>query len=182
MRKARIRCAGRPVSHAKRVGRPQSVCGGPDRVADVSTAPVRAALTASFERYGVPAALLMDHGAPWWASRGPAGLTTLGVFLLKQGIRLIFSAIRHPQTQGKVERFHRTLGERLRWSGVPTRWRASAGARRLSGGIQRGPAARRPRAEPPGRAFHPSPHLYTPRPDPGTIPPTWPCAACPATG
>jgi len=81
---------------------------------------VRAALTRSFERYGVPTALLMDHGAPWWSTSGPAGLTTLGVFLLKQGIRLIFGAVRHPQTQGKVERFHRTLGERLRWSGVPT--------------------------------------------------------------
>ena len=51
----------------------------------------------------------MDHGAPWWSSSGPAGLTALGVFLLKQGIRLLFGAVRHPQTQGKVERFHRTL-------------------------------------------------------------------------
>ena len=42
------------------------------------------------------------------------------VFLLKQGIRVVFSAVRHPQTQGKVERFHRTLAERLRWVGVPT--------------------------------------------------------------
>lgn len=81
---------------------------------------VREALTRSFERYGVPGALLMDHGTPWWSSKGPAGLTTLGVFLLKQGIRLVFGAVRHPQTQGKVERFHRTLGERLRWAGVPT--------------------------------------------------------------
>jgi transposase InsO family protein len=81
---------------------------------------VRAALTRSFERYGVPTAMLMDHGTPWWSTKGPAGLTALGVFLLKQGIRLIFGAVRHPQTQGKVERFHRTLGERLRWTGVPT--------------------------------------------------------------
>ena len=81
---------------------------------------VRVALTRSFEQYGVPRALLMDHGTPWWSTKGPAGLTTLGVFLLKQGIRLVFGAVRHPQTQGKVERFHRTLAERLRWSGVPT--------------------------------------------------------------
>ncbi len=47
---------------------------------------VRAALTRSFEQYGVPMAMLMDHGTPWWTSGGPAGLTTLGVFLLKQGI------------------------------------------------------------------------------------------------
>lgn len=81
---------------------------------------VRAALTRCFERHGVPLAMLMDHGSPWWANAGTAGLTTLGVFLLKQGIQLIFGAVRHPQTQGKVERFHRTLGERLRWAGVPT--------------------------------------------------------------
>jgi hypothetical protein len=48
------------------------------------------------------------------------GLTALSVFLLKQGIQLLYGAVRHPQTQGKVERFHRTLAERLRWRGVPT--------------------------------------------------------------
>jgi transposase InsO family protein len=86
----------------------------------LQTGAVRAALIRSFECYGVPAAMLMDHGAPWWSTQGPAGLTRLVVFLLKQGIRVVFSAVRHPQTQGKVERFHRTLAERLRWVGVPT--------------------------------------------------------------
>lgn len=86
----------------------------------LAASPVRAALVQCFEQYGVPHAILMDHGAPWWASASRDGLTTLSVFLLKQGIRLIYGAVRHPQTQGKVERFHRTLGERLRWHGVPT--------------------------------------------------------------
>lgn len=86
----------------------------------LETGGVRAALTRCFEQYGVPDAMLMDHGTPWWSTKGPAGLTTLAVFLLKQGIRLVYGAVRHPQTQGKVERFHRTLGERLRWAGVPT--------------------------------------------------------------
>jgi transposase InsO family protein len=81
---------------------------------------VQPALVRVFEQYGVPRAMLMDHGVPWWSTAGPSGLTTLGVFLLKQGIRVIYGAVRHPQTQGKVERFHRTLGERLRWAGVPT--------------------------------------------------------------
>jgi len=80
---------------------------------------VRTALVECFERYGVPVAMLMDHGSPWWATRNEAGLTALSVFLLKQGIRLRHGRVRHPQTQGKVERFHRTLGERLRWWGVP---------------------------------------------------------------
>ncbi len=42
--------------------------------------------------------------------------------LIKQGIRLLYGRVCHPQTQGKVERFHRTLGEALRHRGLPTRW------------------------------------------------------------
>jgi transposase InsO family protein len=89
---------------------------------------VRAALIECFERYGVPLAMLMDHGTPWWATRNEAGLSRLSVFLMKQGIRLTHGRVRHPQTQGKVERFHRTLGERLRWWGVPTDLRGFAQA------------------------------------------------------
>ena len=85
----------------------------------LTTPGVRTALIRCFERCGVPAAMLMDHGVPWWNAANATGLTTLSVFLLNQGIRLLFGRVRHPQTQGKVERFHRTLGERLRWWGVP---------------------------------------------------------------
>lgn len=137
----------------------------------LATAPVRTALTTSFERYGVPVALLMDHGTPWWASGGPAGLTTLGVFLLKQGIRLIFSAVRHPQTQGKVERFHRTLGERLRWQGVPTTLPAFVQA---FAAFQVEYNDVRPHAalglEPPAAHFHPSPRRFVARPAPWDYP------------
>jgi transposase InsO family protein len=86
----------------------------------LETGGVQRTLTACFERYGLPTAMLMDHGVPWWSATNEGGLTTLSVFLLKQGIRLLYGRVRHPQTQGKVERFHRTLGERLRWWGVPT--------------------------------------------------------------
>lgn len=86
----------------------------------LETVGVRTALVRCFEQYGVPTAMLMDHGVPWWSAANGSGLTSLGVFLLKQEIRLLFGRVRHPQTQGKVERFHRTLGERLRWWGVPT--------------------------------------------------------------
>jgi transposase InsO family protein len=128
---------------------------------------VRAALIRSFERYGVPAAMLMDHGAPWWSTQGPAGLTRLGVFLLKQGIRVVFGAVRHPQTQGKVERFHRTLAERLRWVGVPT---TLAGFRRTLAWFREEYNEVRPHAalglEPPALHFRPSARRYcaTPRP------------------
>lgn len=63
----------------------------------------------TFCEYGVPDAMLMDHGSPWWATVGEAGLTSFSVALMKQDIKLIYSGVGHPQTQGKIERFHRTL-------------------------------------------------------------------------
>jgi hypothetical protein len=56
-----------------------------------------------------PEAMLMDHGTPWWNPAAPSGWTQLQVWLMKQGIACIFSGIRPPQTQGKVERFHLSL-------------------------------------------------------------------------
>ena len=65
----------------------------------------------TFRRYGVPQAMLVDHGTPWWSTTNGHGLTWVSVALIKQGIHLYVSGVRHPQTQGKVERFHRTLAE-----------------------------------------------------------------------
>lgn len=76
-------------------------------------------LRACFERYGLPEAMLMDHGTPWWSTTNSLGLTQLSVGLIEQGITLLYGAIRHPQTQGKVERFHRTLARSLRHRGLP---------------------------------------------------------------
>ena len=39
--------------------------------------------------------------------------------LIKQGVRLIYGSIAHPQTQGKVERFHRTMKQEMKHRGVP---------------------------------------------------------------
>ena len=80
---------------------------------------VETALRKFFLEYGVPQAMLMDHGTPWWNVMNGHGLTRLSVSLIKQNIRLCFSGIRHPQTQGKVEKFHDTLrravAHRNRW-------------------------------------------------------------------
>lgn len=83
---------------------------------------VEAAVIQTFRQYGVPEALLMDHGTPWWGSTHPIGLTRLSVGFIQQGIRLLYSGIRHPQTQGKVERFHRTLKRTLAHRGHPQRF------------------------------------------------------------
>jgi transposase InsO family protein len=81
--------------------------------------PVQRVLQTCFEQYGVPDAILCDHGVPWWHAVAGHGLTRVSVFLLEQDIRVIHGGIAHPQTQGKVERFHRTLARRLRQWGVP---------------------------------------------------------------
>lgn len=77
-------------------------------------------LVDAFERYGVPDSILTDHGVPWWGNSNNHGLTRLSVRLINQGIKLYFSGIRHPQTQGKVERFHRTLEHAVRHHGRPS--------------------------------------------------------------
>jgi transposase InsO family protein len=80
---------------------------------------VREQLEAAFTDCGVPQAMLMDHGTPWWNTKSPGGWTQLTVWLMKQGIQLLFSGIRHPQTQGKVERFHLSLEMGRRRRGLP---------------------------------------------------------------
>jgi len=62
-----------------------------------------------FERDGVPEAMLMDHGTPWWNMHSESGWTWLTVWLMRQGIGLHLSGYRHPQTQGKVERSHGSM-------------------------------------------------------------------------
>jgi transposase InsO family protein len=82
----------------------------------------------TFERYGVPEAMLMDRGSVWWGSKNGYGLTWLSVRLIEQGIGLHYGRVHHPQTQGKVERFHRTLNEAIRYRGKPQRLAEWAGA------------------------------------------------------
>lgn len=70
---------------------------------------VKESLTEAFQQNGMPEAMLMDHGMPWWSSSSAWGLTELSVWLMRLGIRVSYSGIRHPQTQGKVERMHGAL-------------------------------------------------------------------------
>jgi transposase InsO family protein len=80
---------------------------------------VREQLQSAFTHCGVPRAMLMDHGVPWWSTQAPSGVTQLTVWLMKQGIRLHWSGFRHPQTQGKVERFHGALQRALQLRVAP---------------------------------------------------------------
>jgi transposase InsO family protein len=89
--------------------------------------PVRERLEQAFVECGLPQAMLMDHGVPWWSWAGPAAASTgLALWLMKQGIKLHWSGIGHPQTQGKVERFHGALQRALDKRGLngqpPQQW------------------------------------------------------------
>ena len=74
---------------------------------------VQQALTRAFAQHGLPEALLCDNGAPWGAAEPVCPYTTLTVWLLRLGVRVLHGRPYHPQTQGKDERFHRTLQREL---------------------------------------------------------------------
>jgi transposase InsO family protein len=80
--------------------------------------PVRVQLEEAFQRCGVPEGMLMDHGTPWWSMNSASGWTHLSLWLMRQGIRLHWSGVGHPQTQGKVERFHGSLQRALERRGL----------------------------------------------------------------
>lgn len=72
------------------------------------TETVQERLSAMFRRYGLPWRMLMDNGSPW-GDDGTHPYTPLTVWLLRLGIAISHGRPYHPQTQGKDERFHRTL-------------------------------------------------------------------------
>lgn len=74
---------------------------------------VQEKLTLGFEVYGLPDALLCDNGPPWGSADASCAHTALTVWLLRLGVRVLHGRPYHPQTQGKEERFHRTLHQDL---------------------------------------------------------------------
>src|SRR5256885_32001 len=63
-------------------------------------------LVETFRCYGLPQAMLMDHGSLWWSTTNGWGLTCLSIRLIEQGIALLYGRVGHPQPQGKVERLN----------------------------------------------------------------------------
>jgi transposase InsO family protein len=70
---------------------------------------VDAAFTAAISDYGDPAGLLSDNGAVFTGASRRGGRVALEVTCHTRGIRFTHSRPYHPQTCGKVERFHQTL-------------------------------------------------------------------------
>jgi transposase InsO family protein len=99
---------------------------GFDPVAEHTCQAVWERLWSLFERYGLPWAMLCDNEGCFASPKG-LGPSKLETWLWRLGIKTLHGRPVHPQTQGKVERFHLTvkleLGQSLR---QPTAEQAAA--------------------------------------------------------
>ncbi len=73
---------------------------------------VQKQLSRIFEQYGLPQRILMDNGAPWGDDKD-SPFTFLTTWLMQLGIGVAHCRAYHPQTNGKNERFNRTLLEEV---------------------------------------------------------------------
>ena len=90
-------------------------CLNADAKSNVKSDNTKASFSKTFKEYGLPEILLCDNGNPWGASQSSA-LTYFEVWLMELGILTIHISRKHPQTQGKVEKFNRSYkDERLRF-------------------------------------------------------------------
>ena len=80
--------------------------------ADERTDTVQQRLSSIFRLYGLPDRMTMDNGAPWGGDSHHR-FTPLTAWLLRLDVHVSHSRPYHPQTQGKDERLHRTLGDEL---------------------------------------------------------------------
>jgi len=70
---------------------------------------VKTSLLRVFSEYGLPRTILCDNGSPWGDSKN--GYTPFELWMMQMDVLPIHGRPFHPQTQGKEERFHRTLNE-----------------------------------------------------------------------
>ena len=144
---------------------------GIEACADERDLTVRGCLTKLFHRHGLPFAMLMDNGSPWGDSGGQP-FTIFTTWLMRLGIRVKHGRPYHPQTQGKDERFHRSLNaevlDRNSYADLPAcqrafdKWRHIYNHERPHEAIGLNPPAMRYRPSP--RVFneHPPPIAYGP--------------------
>ena len=73
-------------------------------------------LKEAISRHGKPASVLTDHGSQFYANEKEAAKRGEAEFekeLVAMGIRHILARVNHPQTNGKLERFHGDLQRKL---------------------------------------------------------------------
>jgi transposase InsO family protein len=72
---------------------------------------VMPAFLEAFREFGMPDSILSDNGAQFAGFK--KGYTQFEKWLMDLDILPIHGRIKHPQTQGKIERFHRTMKQEL---------------------------------------------------------------------
>lgn len=77
--------------------------------ADEKRSTVQDALVNAFRTYGMPERMLMDNGACWGGHNEGIFYTAFTAWLIRLGVGISHGRVYHPQTQGKNERFNRTL-------------------------------------------------------------------------
>lgn len=75
-------------------------------------------LREAIQKYGKPTKILSDRGSQFYATEAEEktkGVMLFERFLVEKGIGQRLSRVRHPQTNGKVERFFRTVQDEMGW-------------------------------------------------------------------
>jgi putative transposase len=68
---------------------------------------------AAFREFGLPMYLRSDNGVPFVSPGTPGRLSPMGVWWIKLGIHPEHIRLGHPEENGRLERFHRTLEEAI---------------------------------------------------------------------
>ncbi len=66
-------------------------------------------LKQAMKNHGMPASIMTDHGSQFYTNAAKAkqkGVSDFEKELAKYGNKQILAGVRHPQTDGKLERFH----------------------------------------------------------------------------
>jgi transposase InsO family protein len=84
------------------------LCVGSDARRHTTGSDVVASFRTAFARWAIPAGVLTDNGAVFTAKQRGEGRVALEVELGVLGVKFDHSRPYHPQTCGKVERFHQT--------------------------------------------------------------------------
>ena len=79
-----------------------------DALTEETLEAVKPVLDRLFREYGLPFSFLCDNGNPWGTAQS-LGYSRLEVWLMELGILTLHGRPRHPQTQGKEERYNQSF-------------------------------------------------------------------------
>ena len=74
-------------------------------------------LEGAIKKYDKPAQILTDHGSQFYANEKKNSECGVAVFenkLVELGIKQVMTRIKHPQTNGELERFHSEIEQHLK--------------------------------------------------------------------